>query len=196
MNLIQSKVRYQATGMHEPHTITLHHTAGGLKGSEAYLKQKGLGYHFMIAKDGTVYAYNPVDEVVSHSARANFGFIGVSYEAGGPLGPVNEAQLASSIELVTVLANDCDTIRKVSDHASVDNMIAHRGWKSDPQWPGEKSEVNDWTIKHKFLDSIARASGLVAFKYDPNDVKSKIPLDVDLVDYDDNGDENDGGCLC
>lgn len=195
MKLIQSKVRYTVNGIHEPHTVILHHTAGGLKGSESYLRQKGLGYHFMIAKDGTVYAYNPVDEVVSHASRANYGYVGVSYESGGTLGPTNELQLQASIELLTKLASDHDSITKVSDHASIDKIVAKRGWKSDPFWPGEKSEVNNWKIKHKYIDLISSKTGLVAVKYDPTYSNQKAAKSLLHSRYEeDNNDDDSGGC--
>lgn len=164
MKLIQSNVRFKVYGSHVPHTITLHHTAGGRVGSEGYLKQQGLGYHFMIDKDGTIHQYNGINNVVGHSSKANRGYIGVSYISGGKLGPVNDLQLQASIELCESLAKGYESITKVSDHATIDKIVANRGWKSDPQWPGEKSEKNDWSIKHKYLDMIADGSGLKAIK--------------------------------
>lgn len=162
LNIKQSKVIYKSYGYHEPHTVTLHHTAGGRVGSETYLKSINLGYHFMIDVDGSIYAYNSIDEIVGHSSKANNGYVGVSYVAGGPLGPVNEAQLQSSKDLLLDLANKHDSITHVSDHATIDKIVAHRGWKSDPQWPGEKAEQNDWDIKKQHLLEIAEYAGLEA----------------------------------
>lgn len=164
MKLINSKVRYVTYGYHDPYMITLHHTAGGRVGSEQHLKIKRLGYHFMIETDGTVYSYNPIDQVVGHSSKANTGYVGVSFVAGGSLGPVNELQLQASKELCKQLAEDYESITHVSDHATVDKKITKRNAKSDPQWPGEKVEQNNYVIKHKYLDIIADFSGLKAFK--------------------------------
>lgn len=168
MKLIQSPKRFDLiitkqnpNGKHIPHTVTLHHTAGGRVGSEDYLKLKGLGYHYMIDKDGTIYKYNNITDVVGHSSKANRGYVGVSYVAGGvTLGPVNENQLQASIELLSSLHKDHPSIQYVSDHATIDKIVAHRGYKSDPQWPGEKPEVNDWSIKHKYIQLISDATGL------------------------------------
>ena len=162
MKLIQSNLRFKSYGSHTPHTVTLHHTAGGRVGSESYLKQQGLGYHFMIDKDGTTHQYNGLDNVVGHSSKANRGYIGVSYIAGGSLGPVNEIQLQASIELLKDLHNKYPNITKVSDHATIDKIVAKRGWKSDPQWPGEKSESNDWKVKRHYLNLITQQTGLKA----------------------------------
>lgn len=168
MKLVKSTTKFAVYGTHTPTTITLHHTAGGLIGSEDYLKLKGLGYHYMIDKDGTIHKYNSCREVVGHSSKANRGYIGISYVAGGDkLGPVNNIQLEASIALIEDIVNRYPSIQSVSDHATIDKIVAHRGWKSDPQWPGEKSESNNWAIKHKYIDLIAKETGLKAIKYTP-----------------------------
>ena len=158
MKLIQSKVRYKVYGHHRPTVAILHHTAGGRKGSEDYLRVKGLGYHYMIEKDGTVYGYNDIEEIVGHASKANDGYVGISYISGGPLGPTNDIQIQASIELLKELRSQ--GVTKVSDHATIDKIVAFRGWKSDPHWQGEKSEVNNWTIKRDMLQKIADESGL------------------------------------
>lgn len=174
MKLIKSKVRYTTYGYHNPHTVILHHTAGGRIGSESYLQQKGLGYHFMIDREGIVYSYNPVTDVVGHASRANHGYIGVAYVSGGPLGPTSEAQIQASIELLSTLAEENDSIVKVSNHATIDKIVAKRGWKSDPQYNGEKVEQNDFKIKNNELDRVAKETGLQAIKY--NVILSKLPI--------------------
>ncbi len=166
MKIIQSKKSYKSYGTHKPHTVTLHHTAGGRVGSEDYLKLKGLGYHYMIDKDGTVYSYNPITDVVGHSSKANRGYVGVSYVSGGTLGPVNEVQLQASRELLKDICNSHPSVHYVSDHATIDILVAVRGHKTDPQWPGEKVEQNVWSIKHKYIDDIASYSGLTPIKCD------------------------------
>ena len=174
MSLVKSKVRYKSYGYHEPTIITLHHTAGGRAGSEQYLKQQGLGYHYMIDKDGTVYQYNDISEVVGHSSRANHGYIGISYVSGGPLGPTTEQQIQASIELIKSITNNYSSVSKVSNHATIDKLVAKRGWKSDPQYLGEKSEQNNFSIKNAQLDRIAKETGLQPIKY--NVVLSRLPI--------------------
>lgn len=177
MELIKSKVKYKNYGYHEPHTIILHHTAGGRVGSESYLKAQGLGYHYMIDKDGKVYEYNHIGEVVGHASKANRGYIGISYVSGGSLGPTNEVQIKASIELIKYISENSD-VTKVSNHATIDKLIAKRGWKSDPQYIGEKSEQNNWTIKNKELDRIAKETLLQPIKY--NAVLSMLPIMDDI----------------
>ncbi len=167
MKLIQSPVRFTVYGEMAPLHITLHHTAGHRKPSEDYLKQKRLGYHFMIDPDGTVYAYNDPMEVVGHSQSANHDYIGISLVCGSPLPAANELQIQATKELCTYLATGYPTIKTISDHATIDRIVAHRGWKCDPQWPGEKAEQNIWAIKHKYLDEIAQCCGLDPVKYTP-----------------------------
>jgi hypothetical protein len=177
MNLIKSKIRFKSYGYHEPSTVILHHTAGGRPGSESFLKQKGLGYHYMIDKDGTVHKYNSINDIVGHASRANNGYIGVSYISGGALGPTNEVQIQASIALLQRLKADYG-VSKVSNHATIDKIVAKRGWKSDPHYIGEKSEQNNWTIKNSELDKIAKATGLTPIKY--NIVMSRLPIMDDV----------------
>lgn len=172
MELIKSKVRYKTYGNHEPHTIILHHTAGGRVGSESYLKQQGLGYHYMIDKDAKVYQYNSITDIVGHASKANNGYIGISYVSGGVLGPTTEHQILASIDLIKSIGYD--NISKVSNHATIDKIIAKRGWKSDPFYTGEKSEQNNWAIKNKELDRVAKATGLQPIKY--NIMLSALPI--------------------
>ncbi len=162
--VIQSKVKFNVSGTHNPKTIILHHTAGGRVGSEGYLKQKGLGYHAMIEKDGTIYRYNDINEVVSHASRANVGYVGISFIAGGPLGPVTDAQIQAAIQLINEMKDEADSLVKVSDHATIDVLVAKRGWKSDPQYQGEKVEQNDYSIKYKILDRISFETKLDTIK--------------------------------
>jgi N-acetyl-anhydromuramyl-L-alanine amidase AmpD len=168
MNIIQSKKLFKSYGSHNPNTITIHHTAGGRVGSEDYLKTKGLGYHFMIDKDGTVHQYNEISDVVGHSSKANRGYVGVSFVCGGKLGPASQEQITAVIELADSLRNKHNNIKYITDHATIDILVAKRGGKSDPQWPGEKVEQNNWDIKHKYIDLIATRSSLKAIKYNPH----------------------------
>lgn len=162
--VIQSNVKFSVSGSHRPTLIVLHHTAGGRVGSEGYLKQKGLGYHCMIERDGKIFIYNEITKVVSHASRANIGTVGISFIAGGTVGPVTDAQIEAAIQIINKMQDDVDSLEKISDHATVDVLIAKRGWKSDPQYQGEKVEKNDFSIKYKVLDRISKATGLNALK--------------------------------
>jgi N-acetyl-anhydromuramyl-L-alanine amidase AmpD len=169
MKLIQSPKRFRSARHQTPHTVTLHHTAGSLKGSEDYsINVTHFGYHFMIDRDGTVYAYNPVTEEVAHSLEANTGYIGVAFIAGGTeLGPVQQNQYQAAVELLTKLQQDYgDTLKYVTDHATIDVLVSGRCAKSDPQWAGEHVDQNNWDIKHHYIDMIANDTGLLAIKTD------------------------------
>jgi hypothetical protein len=192
MNIIKSKIKYSTYGHHNPHTITLHHTAGGRVGSEAYLKQQGLGYHYMIDVDATVYSYNEVNAIVGHSSRANNGYVGISYVSGGPLGPTSEKQIQASIELMNMLKGKYSSITKVSTHAAIDKLVAKRGWKSDPHYIGEKTEQNNWLIKNRELDKVEAATGLKAIKYLP--ILNMMPILNDTYPQSVDSDDIDIGC--
>jgi N-acetyl-anhydromuramyl-L-alanine amidase AmpD len=127
----------------------------------------------MIDKDGSVYSYNGPNDIVGHASKANRGYIGISYISGGALGPTNESQIQASIALLKVLRRDYG-IEKVSNHATIDKIIAKRGWKSDPFYAGEKSEANDWKIKNSQLDVISKETGLTPVKYNP--VLTMLPI--------------------
>ena len=158
MHIVKKHNRFkQRRRFVKPFRVILHHTAGGtLRGAQSTLINRGLGYHYMIEKNGTVHEYVPADKWTPHAYKANRGTVGVSFVGGGKYGAMSDEQYNSVIELLKVLKDTYPTITEVSGHKHVDN----RGWKIDPRMPGEPANGVDFNIDKKYMDKIACKSGL------------------------------------
>lgn len=141
----------------KPTRVILHHTAGGtLAGAESTLKVRGLGYHYMIEKNGGVVEYVPADRFTAHAYKANLGTVGVSFIGGGKYGAANDKQLKACVELLKYLKATYPSIKEVTGHKHVDA----RGWKIDPRFEGEPELGIDLNIDRKAMDKISRCTGL------------------------------------
>ena len=88
--------------------IVLHHRAGDgdaegihrLHLNEGY---SGIGYHFYIRKDGTVYRGRPIDTMGAHCLGSNANSIGVCFEGNFENEKMNEKQIKAGNELVLYL---------------------------------------------------------------------------------------------
>lgn len=88
--------------------IAIHHTAGNPNGSVSdlariHLKQNqwnGIGYHFYITPDGTVYQLRPLDERCPHAYGCNDNAIAVCLAGNFNDYPVPDAQRTSALQLV------------------------------------------------------------------------------------------------
>src|SRR3990167_4521616 len=103
-----------------PRRIILHHTAGGtLKGAEDTLRKRGLAYHYMIDKDGSIHRYHSPTDYAAHAAGHNQGSIGIAFVGDGTFGPVNSNQYDALIGLITVLMEKHPTIATITGHKHV-----------------------------------------------------------------------------
>ena len=145
-NLFKSRTR-----MADAHTVILHHTGGGtLRGAEDTLVKKGLGYHYMIDKDGTIIEYVPPDRYCSHSFRNNTGTVGVSFVGGGKYGPMSGIQLESIVYLMRLL--------KVN--SGITHFTGHK--HVDPRWEGEPPNGIDWDVDRVKMEYLELRTGLKA----------------------------------
>lgn len=143
--------------LRRPFRIVLHHTAGGtLKGAEATLAIKELGYHYMITKNGTVYEYVPANRLTFHAYKNNMGTVGVSFVGGGKYGPATPEQIASTVQLCKILKQDFPSIKQITGHKHVDP----RGGKIDPRFKGEPANGIDLDIDAEQMKKIAKACDL------------------------------------
>ena len=140
-----------------PYMVILHHTAGGtLKGAEDTLIKRGLGYHYMIDRDGVVYEYVKPHKKTFHAYKFATGTIGVSFVGGGVHGEVTKAQKESAVQLLKIIKNDYPSVKYVTGHKHADP----RGWKIDPRWPGEPADGINWEIDKIEMKSIEFRTGL------------------------------------
>ena len=72
---------------------------------------RGIGYHYYITKDGTIYPCRPEEQAGAHARRYNARSIGICYEGGldrdgNPADTRTEAQKESMKELLRSLCTD------------------------------------------------------------------------------------------
>lgn len=162
MNIQQRPGILAKHGTQRPTLIILHDTvSGNRKGTEEYLKRgepgrRGLGYHFMIDRDGEVYQYAKVTDLMWHAAGFNKGSVGIAFIGGGKYGEVNDAQWQSCIELIrSHIVYQAPGIRAVSGHKH-----CSRSGKVDPRFPGEPPGNVDWGIDRFYMQQLADEVGL------------------------------------
>jgi N-acetyl-anhydromuramyl-L-alanine amidase AmpD len=156
--ILRSKRRFV-----RPHTVVLHHTAGGtVSGAVSALKNRGLAYHYIINKKGTVYEYAPPSRYTAHAYKANRGTIGVSLVGGGKYGPATDLQIDSIIQLCKIIKQDYPTVKSITGHKSIDPRGDRwRSAKIDPRFPGEPANGIDNKIDVKYMTRISKACDLV-----------------------------------
>ncbi|MFN3729765.1 MAG: N-acetylmuramoyl-L-alanine amidase [Fimbriimonadaceae bacterium] len=133
--------------------IVLHATAGGTATSSIrYLRSKGLGYHYVVERNGDVYACVPIDRRTGHTG-SGFGphGHGVNHHSIGVCAANRQDGEAYTAEQVTAIHQLCaelrsqfPTLRWVTTHGII------QPWnRSDP--------------KHWNLAATAEASGLASW---------------------------------
>lgn len=78
----------------------------------------GIGYHFFVRKDGSVYRGRPEDTVGAHAGNNNYDSIGICFEGSFDREQMNEVQRTAGAELVAYL-KDKYGISKVQKHSDV-----------------------------------------------------------------------------
>ena len=76
----------------------------------------GIGYHFLVRKDGGIYRGRPENTVGAHTYGKNYDSIGICFEGNFEEENMNETQKNSGIELVTYLLNRYPGITSVCRH--------------------------------------------------------------------------------
>ena len=76
----------------------------------------GIGYHFLVRKDGTVYRGRPIDVVGAHTYGKNTDSIGICFEGNFETEKMGDTQKKAGIELVSYLMAAFPTVTEVSFH--------------------------------------------------------------------------------
>lgn len=76
----------------------------------------GIGYHFFVRKDGTVYRGRPIDTVGAHTYGENNETIGICFEGNFEKEEMSEKQIESGIELVSWLLELYPQMTKITKH--------------------------------------------------------------------------------
>ena len=105
--------------------IVLHHAAASTCSVSTvhswHLKNgwAGIGYHFFIRKDGTVYQGRPIDKVGAHAKGANSYSIGICFEGDFTKEIMPAVQFNSGRELIAYIKKKYPTIKKIVKHKDV-----------------------------------------------------------------------------
>ena len=78
----------------------------------------GIGYHFLVRKDGSVYRGRPEDTVGAHAGNNNYDSIGICFEGNFMTETMGDAQRKAGQELVQYLKGKYG-ISKVQKHSDV-----------------------------------------------------------------------------
>lgn len=110
----------------------------------------GIGYHFLVRKDGTVYRGRPEDTVGAHTYGKNYDSIGICFEGNFENEAMGNVQREAGTELVTYLMNKYPGITAIYRHKDFNatacpgknfpfDRIAYRG---DNSTAGELLRLN------------------------------------------------------
>ena len=132
--------------------IVLHHMAANGSADDvhrAHLSNgwAGIGYHFFVRKDGTIYRGRPIAKVGAHTQGYNSQSVGVCFEGNFETERMSEAQVQSGRELVAYLRGIYPSAQ-VKKHGSF-SFTACPGKHfpfdaiTSPTLPGDLTEVCD-----------------------------------------------------
>ena len=76
----------------------------------------GIGYHFLVRKDGSIHRGRPIDTVGAHTYGKNSDSIGVCFEGNFETETMSAAQKQAGAELVTYIRNLFPSIKTVGKH--------------------------------------------------------------------------------
>lgn len=104
--------------------LTIHHTATGndytpIDAARYHTREKGwpgIGYHFMIARNGTVYQTNSLQTVSYHNGFNNTSAVGVALVGNFTVGKPTEKQLNALVELAKELKKDLPSLQRMVGH--------------------------------------------------------------------------------
>ena len=127
MNVIEKTYKWSGSLTKRTATkyIILHHRAGNgdvASIHNAHLKNdwSGIGYHFYVRKDGSVYRGRPINTVGAHCENYNWLSIGICFEGNFENEKMSEAQIKAGQELIAYLKQQYPLI-EVKRHKDFDS---------------------------------------------------------------------------
>jgi N-acetyl-anhydromuramyl-L-alanine amidase AmpD len=111
-------------------TIILHHavyngTVNGIHNIHLNKGWSGIGYHFYIRKDGSIYRGRPEDMIGAHAYGFNSTSIGICFEGNFEIDIMGVAQILAGNELVNYL-KDKWKVSKVIKHKDINATACPR----------------------------------------------------------------------
>ena len=111
MNIIKPTYKWAYALTQRPQTthLIIHHvaaesaTAEGIHAYHLSLGWAGIAYHFLVRKDGSVYAGRPIDKQGGHTVGMNHSSIGICFEGNFDTEYMTETQLKAGQELIAYI---------------------------------------------------------------------------------------------
>ncbi len=125
--------------------LILHHAAGNGPVTQIHDYHKntkgwsGIGYHFYVRKDGSVWQGRPIDSVGAHTVDYNSVSVGVCFEGNFENETMSAVQIAAGAQLVTYIRGLYPTITDVKRHGELKNTAC----------PGAKFPFNQIAVGAK-----------------------------------------------
>lgn len=128
MNIIDKKLSFRPMDIrNKTEQLVLHHSGVTVLQSVEVIHNyhkntkgwSGIGYHFYVRKDGTIYRGRPENTVGAHAVGANYNSIGICFEGDFEKEIMGQAQLKAGQELITYLKSKYN-ISTVKRHKDVD----------------------------------------------------------------------------
>lgn len=123
-------------------TVVLHATAGSsLSGAVSTLRQKRLGYHYLIEADGQIWKCAPTSGVTGHAGASkgpdgvgvNGRSIGVSFVHPNDGSPIDPRAIDAAGELLRTLADATPSLEWLTTHYAITVKPNGQYRKSDPR---------------------------------------------------------------
>lgn len=124
MNIVEHKFSY-AMGLSKRSStakIVLHHAAASRCSVDDihhwHLNNgwAGIGYHFLVRKDGSVHEGRPIETVGAHTGDENYNSIGICFEGNFETETMSAAQKEAGAELVAYVKGLYPSIKTVGKH--------------------------------------------------------------------------------
>lgn len=162
MNIIENEFKYNDILYPRTKTsyIILHHRAGNgdiQSIHNQHVKQgyTGIGYHFYVRKEGSIYRGRPINTIGAHCLNNNSNSIGICFEGNFERESMSDAQLKAGIELVKYLKNKYTNLKVVGHKNLYNTACPGKNFPLDEIIKGanmkELTSVNDivWELENR-----------------------------------------------
>lgn len=127
MKIVDTDFKWNGTILGRPLTeaIVLHHRAGDgdvLSIHNAHVKNNGwagIGYHFYIRKDGSIYRGRPIEKMGAHAENHNSYTIGICFEGNFEKETMAKAQIDAGKKLIAHIEECYGKRMKILRHSDV-----------------------------------------------------------------------------
>lgn len=126
MNIIETNFIFGALSNRSATTeLYYHHVAGNMSASAIHAMHKntngwaGIGYHFVVDKDGKIYRGRPVGAIGAHATGYNSNSVAIVFNGNFESEKMSEAQKQAGKELTTYILSLYPTIKTIRRHKDV-----------------------------------------------------------------------------